>query len=141
MSKWEFPSKSSGKFNIKRNFDMFCEYCGCTSYNIAELHIFETDFDPRGGKQGHACDIMMRCTQCGARDVFGVAISEDEYNAFPKKWVTPKEDKTIRFLEGYKTYYYKVTKYGLLEIIPTNKQNVMKEYSLIAQGRMRTRNA
>jgi len=139
MSKWEFPSKSSGGFNIKRNFDMFCEYCGSTDYKIAELHIFETSFDSKGNPQGHACDIMMRCTQCGARDVFGVAISESEFLAFPKKWQTLKEDKTIRFLEGYKTYYYKVTNVGMIEMIPRNNKNVMKEYSLIAQGRMRTK--
>jgi len=138
MSKWDFPSKSSGGFNIKRNFDMFCEYCGNTDYKIAELHIFETNFDPQGMPQGHACDVMTRCSQCGARDVFGVAISEDEYNAFPKKWVTSKDDKTVRFLKGYKVYYYKITDIGMIELVPKNERNVLEDYSLVAQGGIRS---
>ena len=115
---------------------MTCDYCGSTDFHVAELHVFEMEFEDE--KLGYACDVMMRCAQCGARDVFGVAISKDEYLAFPAKWQTSKEDKILRFTEDFKTYYYKITKLGMIEIIPRYEQDVIKEYSFVTQGRVRT---
>ena len=65
-------------FTVKLDKSFLCYYCFVELLPMgAKLQEFEIE---KGAiKQSHAVDIFYRCPECGLQQVFGVAITEEQY--------------------------------------------------------------
>lgn len=69
---------------INCNFQDYCRHCrndGTLNYmKLFMIKFLNFDLEPGSGKMdAHAFDMELRCAACGFHDVFGVAVSKEQY--------------------------------------------------------------
>jgi len=82
---WSMRLQKNGDIMLDCSEVVYCEFCLNTGF-VTQMELFimkflNFDLDPKGTEMtSHAIDVEMRCPACGFHEVFGVAVSKEEYD-------------------------------------------------------------
>ena len=77
--------KRNGQVHITCGFAPQCEMCQNMGFGVQMamflIKFLKFDLNPEGNNPtSHALDMEMRCPACGFHEVFGVAVSKEEFD-------------------------------------------------------------
>lgn len=89
MSRWRFNLENGTFAGLEADFAPTCPYCGgyleAVAVKLLNFQLNEPAWWERGEKRAHAIDVECWCPECGYWEPYGVAVSEDHWNAVQKK--------------------------------------------------------